>query len=53
MPHDLSADTWTMIKVYKEDTKHSFVKNSVCTALTRPVCRFARSLHWKSSRVVR
>jgi len=37
MPHDLSADTWTMIKVYKEDTDHSFVKNQ-CMHCIDPAC---------------
>lgn len=37
MPHDLSAYTWTMIKLYKDQSAHSFVKNQ-CMHCVEPAC---------------
>jgi formate dehydrogenase iron-sulfur subunit len=37
MPLDLSADTWTMIKVYQEGDTSSFVKNQ-CMHCIEPAC---------------
>jgi formate dehydrogenase iron-sulfur subunit len=36
-PNDLSAYTWTMIKLYKGDTETSFVKNQ-CMHCVEPAC---------------
>jgi len=37
MPYDLSAYTWTMIKLYKQDTQTAFVKNQ-CMHCVEPAC---------------
>lgn len=37
MPHDLDSKTWTIIKLYKDDTSHSFVKNQ-CMHCIHPAC---------------